>query len=177
MNSFTVNDVTNTGVDSGLETRRSDYVGRVNFSPNRIYTFSVRGRFDEATLDVKRFEAEGRVNFDRWSASMIYGNYAPQPDLGLLLRREGILGTGTVKLAANWVVSGGARWDLQAEKINQYTLGAGYVDDCFVVGLNYIKTYSYTSSVTTPQLSHAVMFQIGLRTIGITGGTTSTSLQ
>lgn len=177
LNSFTVNDVTNTGVDSGLETRRSDYVGRVNFSPNRIYTFSVRGRFDEATLDVKRFEAEGRVNFDRWSASMIYGNYAPQPDLGLLLRREGILGTGTVKLAANWVVSGGARWDLQAEKINQYTLGAGYVDDCFVVGLNYIKTYSYTSSVTTPQLSHAVMFQIGLRTIGITGGTTSTSLQ
>ena len=41
MNSFAVADVTNTGVDSGLQNARSDYVARVNYSPNRTYTFSV----------------------------------------------------------------------------------------------------------------------------------------
>ena len=106
LNSFAVADVTNTGVDSGLQNTRSDYVARVNYSPNRTYTFSVRSRLDEATLNVKRFEAEGRANFDRWSVSMMYGNYAPQPELGYLTRREGLLGSASVKVAANWVVTG-----------------------------------------------------------------------
>ena len=49
LNSFAVADVTNTGVDSGLQNAQSDYVARVNYSPNRTYTFSVRARMDEAT--------------------------------------------------------------------------------------------------------------------------------
>ncbi|MET0969039.1 MAG: LPS-assembly protein LptD, partial [Tardiphaga sp.] len=169
MNSFAVADITNTGVDSGLQNAKSDYVARVNYSPNRTYTFSTRARIDEQTGALSRFEAEGRASFDRWSVSMMYGNYAPQVDLGYLTRREGLLGTGSVKLAQNWVVTGGARWDLEANKINMYTVGAGYVDDCFVLALNYVTSYTYqTNLATAPVLSHAVMFQIGLRTIANT---------
>ena len=51
LNSFAVADLTNTGLDSGLQNTRSDYVARVNYSPNRTYTFSVRSRMDEATLE------------------------------------------------------------------------------------------------------------------------------
>ena len=98
------------------------------YSPNSTYTFSVRSRMDEQTWNVQRFEAEGRANFNRWSISMMYGNYASQPELGYLTRREGILTTGSIKLATNWVVTGSARWDLEANKINQYVLGAGYVE-------------------------------------------------
>jgi LPS-assembly protein len=173
MNSYAVADLVNTGVNSGLETRRSDYVARVNYSPNRTWTFSTRARIDEATYSVQRFEAEGRATFDRWSVSLMYGNYAPQLDLGYLTRREGILGTGSVKLATNWVATGTARWDLTTNQINQYSVGAGYVDDCFIVGLNYITSYAYTNSVTAPILSHSVMFQIGLRTIGTSIATQS----
>ena len=165
MNSFAVADLTNTGVDSGLQNTRSDYVARVNYSPNRTYTFSVRSRMDEATLNVNRFEAEGRATFDRWSVSLLYGNYAEQPDLGYLTRREGLLGSASVKLATNWVVSGSARWDLEANKLNQYIIGAGYVDDCFVLAANYVTSYSYSAGTTPPVLSHAFMLQIGLRTI------------
>ena len=100
---------------------------------------------DEATLNVQRFEAEGRASFDRWSVSMMYGNYAPQPELGYLTRREGLLGTASIKVAANWVVTGAARWDLEANKINQYVVGAGYVDDCFVLAANYVTSYSYSA--------------------------------
>src|SRR5436190_12620926 len=52
LNSFAVADPTNTGVDSGLQNTRSDYVARANYSPNRTYTFSVRTRLDEPTLNV-----------------------------------------------------------------------------------------------------------------------------
>ena len=165
LNSFAVQDVTNTGVDSGLQNTKSDYVARVNYSPNRTYTFSVRSRMDEATLNINRFEAEGRAAFDRWSVSMLYGNYAAQPQLGYLTRREGILGSASLKLAANWVVSGSARWDLEANKINQYVIGAGYVDDCFVLAANYVTSYNYAAGTTPPVLNHSFMLQIGLRTI------------
>ena len=165
MNSFAVADITNTGVDSGLQNTRSDYVARVNYSPNRTYTFSVRSRMDEGTLNINRFEAQASANFDRWSVSLMYGNYAAQPALGYLTRREGLLGSASIKLATNWVVSGSARWDLEANKLNQYIIGAGYVDDCFVLAANYVTSYSYSAGTTPPVLSHAFMFQIGLRTI------------
>ena len=177
LNSYAVADATNTGLNSGLQTARSDYVARINYSPNRTYTFSVRSRMDEATQNINRFEAEGRAAFDRWSVSMLYGNYAAQPELGYLTRREGLLGSASIKLAANWVVSGAARWDLEANKLNQYIVGAGYVDDCFVLAANYVTSYSYSAGTTPPVLSHAFMLQIGLRTIANSsaGGSSSGS--
>ncbi|WP_433996335.1 LPS-assembly protein LptD [Bradyrhizobium jicamae] len=175
LNSFAVADVTNTGVDSGLQNARSDYVASVSYSPNRTYTFSVRSRMDEATWEVNRFEAEGRASFDRWSVSMMYGNYAAQPELGYLTRREGILGSASLKVASNWVVSGSARWDLEANKINQYIVGAGYVDDCFVLAANYVTSYQYSAGSTPPVLSHAFMFQIGLRTLANSSGSSSSA--
>jgi LPS-assembly protein len=168
LNSFAVADVTNTGVDSGLQNARSDYVARINYSPNSTYTFSVRTRLDEQTLSVNRFEAEGRASFDRWSVSLLYGNYGAQPDLGFLTRREGLLGSGSVKVAANWVLTGAARLDLEANKINQYVVGAGYVDDCFVLAANYVTSFNYATPTSPAVLGHAFMLQIGLRTLATT---------
>jgi LPS-assembly protein len=98
---------------------------------------------------------------------MTFGDYAAQPDLGYLTRREGVLGSGSVKVASNWVVTGAARWDLVANQINQYVVGAGYVDDCFVLAANYVTSYSYATVTTPPVLGHAFMLQLGLRTIGM----------
>jgi LPS-assembly protein len=165
LNSFAVKDETNTGLDSGLAKPKADYVTSVSYSPNRTYTFSVRSRMDEQTWNIQRFEAEAKANFDRWSIGLIYGNYAPQPDLGYLTRREGLLANGSVKIAANWVATGAARWDLEANKLNQYVIGAGYVDDCFVLAANYVTSYNYSAGTAPPVLGHAYMLQIGLRTL------------
>src|SRR6202043_4100024 len=146
----------------------------VNYAPNRTYTFSTRAQMDQETGSVQRFEAGGRANFDRWSLGRTFGDYAAQPDLGYLPRREGVLGSGSVKVASNWVVTGAARWDLVANQINQYVIGAGYVDDCFVLAANYVTSFSYATPTTPPVLGHAYMLQIGLRTLASTstaGGT------
>jgi LPS-assembly protein len=172
LNSFAVRDMTNTAVDSGLQTPVSDYVASLSYSPNRIFTFSTRARFDEASGSVQRFEAEGRANFDRWSVSLLYGDYAAQPDIGYLNRREGILVSGSVKVASNWVATGAARWDLVANQINQYVVGAGYVDDCFVLAANYVTSFSYATTTSPPILGHAFMLQLGLRTLASTNTST-----
>jgi len=164
-NSFAVGDLTNTGLESGLDTARSDYVTRLSYQPNSTLNFSARSRLDESSFEMRRFEVETRANFERWTVSLLYGNYDKQPELGFLNRREGFLGTATYKLATNWVVSGGIRYDLNADKVNQTIIGAGYVDDCFVLAMNYITDYTYSGN---PVTNHRVMLQIGLRTIGTT---------
>jgi LPS-assembly protein len=168
LNSFSVADVTNTAVDSGLQTPRSDYVASLSYAPNRTYTFVTRARFDQETGNVQRFEAEAKANFDRWSVSLLYGDYAAQPDIGYLTRREGVLVSGSVKIATNWVATGAARWDLVANQINQYVVGAGYVDDCFVLAANYVTSFSYATPTSPPVLGHAFMLQLGLRTLANT---------
>ncbi|HEY0223068.1 MAG TPA: LPS-assembly protein LptD [Pseudolabrys sp.] len=163
-NSFAQGDITNTGLDSGLDTRLSDYVARASFQPNSTYKFSSRFRFDEDKFTLKRTELEAAADFNRWSTSLLYGDYAAQPELGFLDRRQGILATAAVKLNANWVLRGSALYDLRANNFSQNMIGIGYIDDCLILGLNYITNYTYGSG--TPQLNHTVMLQLSLRTLG-----------
>ena len=163
-NSFAATDATNTGLDSGLDTRRSDYVARLTYEPNSIYAFSSRFRFGKDNFAINRMELEASAHFDRWSGSVLYGDYAAQPDIGFLSDRQGVLTSGSVKLASNWVLSGGALYDLKAGKVSQTTVGLGYVDDCLILALNYITSYSYSSGTATP--NHTIGLTLSLRTLG-----------
>ena len=164
-NSFAVGDITNTGLGSGLDTTVSDYVGRVSYQPNSIFMLTTRGRFDENTFAVRRFEVEGRANFDRWTLQVLYGNYAPQPQLGFLTRREGVLGAASVKLTENWILLGSARYDLFADQFNQTRVGVGYVDDCLLLSANWLTGYTYNGTAN-PTKSNTFMLQMSLRTLG-----------
>jgi LPS-assembly protein len=174
-NSFAQADSTNTGINSGLDTARSDYVGRVAYQPNSTYTFTGRFRLDQANFDLKRLELESRANWDRWSIAVLYGNYAAQPELGFLTAREGVLTSTQVKLNQNWVLQGAARYDLFAGSFDQWRVGFGYIDDCFILGFSYITDYAYSQVVSTNQgfaytgtvtTNQTWMMTLSLRTIG-----------
>ena len=162
-NSFAVASPTNTGLNSGLDTTSSDYVARLSYQPNTIYMFTSRFRLQNDGFTPQRIEVEARANFDRWIGSILYGDYAAQPLIGILDRQQGILGTGQLKLDANWVLLGGARYDINAGKFDQTRVGLGYVDDCLILGLNYLTNYTYSGNV---QANHTVMLQLSLRTLG-----------
>jgi LPS-assembly protein len=165
-NSFTVGDNTNTGLGSGLDKPNSDYIARFAYAPNRIFNVISRYRFDEQDFTLKRFEVEGRATVDRWSVSLLYGDYAAQPELGFLERREGLLASGSVKLTANWVLNGAARYDVKNNNLSQTQVGLGYIDDCLLFGLTYVTDYTYSTSIH--ESNHTVMLQLGLRTLGST---------
>ncbi len=111
-NSFAVRDQINTGIDSGLDKARSDFVGRVTFAPVAGTTFSARGRFDEASLKLKRLELSGSFVAGPVSGSIVYARQDAQPDLGFVRRREGVALSGRVGLPNNWFVTGGVLIDL-----------------------------------------------------------------
>ena len=162
-NSFATGDATNTGLGSGLDTDRSDYVARVSYQPDQVFTLSTRYRFDRDTFDIRRFEVEGRANFDRWSLSMLYGQYDAQPQLGFLTRREGVLTTAWLQLATHWSAIGAIRYDVDAAKVDQTRIGLGYIDDCIILAMNYIAAFSYSGNATQ---DHRLVLQLSLRTLG-----------
>jgi LPS-assembly protein len=165
LNSFSVPDTTNTGLDSGLDTNISDYVGRVSYQPNSTYMFLARARFNESTFETERLELETRANFDRWGLNFLYGDYAAQPDLGFLNRREGFLAGASYKVNSNWILLGSAGYDLIAHQFNQERVGIGYVDDCVMLAFNYITGYAYNGSLA-PRVNTTFGLQLSLRTLG-----------
>jgi LPS-assembly protein len=171
-NSFAVSDPTNTGLNSGLDTDQSDFVARAAYQPNRMFAFISRFRFDHNDMNLRRLELESRTTFDRWSLSLMYGNYDAQPALGFLSRREGVVSTARVKLAENWNMLASLRYDLIAGKMSGTALGIGYIDDCLIVALNYLTNYSY---IDGQQIDHLVMLQVALRTIGSTSASQTVS--
>jgi LPS-assembly protein len=166
-NSFATGDTANTGLDSGLDTTRSDYVARVTFQPNRIYSFTSRFRFDANDFSLKRLEIEGSATFDRWRYTLMYGDYAAQPELGFLTRREGVLAITSYKINPNWAVSTALRYDIEAGKFDQTRIGIGYIDDCYALNLTYIGDFTASGNVTA---NNTVMLQMSLRTLGGTNG-------
>ena len=177
-NSFAIGDVSNTGLGTGLDSRASDDVARLSYQPDRTYTFTTRYRFDHSTFELNRFEVEGRASYDRISLSVLYGQYAPQPELGFLSWRQGILGTASLKIGANWVATTALGYDVDARKFSSTQFGLGYIDDCFIFAMNYITGYSYSYNTslgvaTTSTLDHRFMLTIALRTIGSTGASQS----
>ena len=168
LNSFALGGTTNTGLNSGLDTAQSDYVARASYQPNSLLTFTSRFRMAENDFTLQRTELEATASFGRWTTTVMYGNYAAQPLIGSLDRREGILGSARLKVNPNWVLLAGAGYDLHANSVTQTQIGLGYIDDCLILALNYITSYAYSGSVS---VNHTYMMQVSLRTLGGNTGT------
>lgn len=111
-NSFKVADISNTGLQSGLDTRRSDYVARVQYTPATNYSFITRARFDEEDFGLRRLEAQATATWGDLSASLTYARYAAQPLLGQYTRREGVAPSVSYRVTPNWSVHGSVVVDL-----------------------------------------------------------------
>jgi len=174
-NSFAVASTSNTGLDSGLDTARSDYVARVSYQPNSTFTFTSRFRMNESDFTLQRTEIEAAANFGRWTTSVMYGDYAAQPEIGFLDRRQGVLASARFKVNPNWVLLGAARYDIVNHQFSQTQVGVGYVDDCLILALNYITDYAYSGSLS---VNHSFMMQLSLRTLGgnTSGGSSISAL-
>ena len=184
LNSFAAADLINTGLESGLDKTFSDYVGRIMYQPNAIFSFIAHARFssggydpglghDVAPFTPERLEFETRANLDRWTVQLMYGDYAPQPEIGFVNRREEIVAGAAFKVTQNWLLLGSVRYDLAVNQFEQTRLGIGYTDDCLLLSFNYITSYIYTGSTPTP--NNIFMFQFSLRTLGpdVLGGTSA----
>jgi len=178
-NSYAVPDISNVGLQSGLETARSDYVGRFLVAPTSNFSVVAKGRFDSETFDPKAIDVIGNARFFGTTTTAQYSNYAPQPLIGYVNRRDGVLFTERYDFLQNYYVTGSATLELDPYKYDlttrQYDLkvgrpqfallsgGLGYQDDCTTLSVSYSR--GYTDSIGTKNLSQTVLVSLTLRTL------------
>lgn len=168
-NSFAVDDISGVGGYSGLESRASDYVGRVALDTGRGTQLMMRGRFDQEDFGVNYGEVGGATTIGAVTASATYVYSREQPTAGKLTSTSQITGAASVKLADRWRAFGTAVYDFSAEQLRKDSVGVGYDNSCVSLSI----AYSETRGVDIPERS--VMFRLLLRTLA--EGQVNTSIQ
>jgi LPS-assembly protein len=161
-NSFAFADSTNVGLQSGLETKTSDYVARMSFVTTRGLTFTTRARFDKDDFAARRIEAEVSGGWGPVSVATSFGRFDAQPLLGYLERRYGFLQSASYKVTKNWTVSGAVRYDLTRQKIDLGVFTLRYLDECFDMMAQYTADLT---NLSTPRPDHRFMLKVNLRTL------------
>ena len=154
-NSFAKNDLTSTGLDSGLDKTRSDYVARVGVNSNKGIAAIARGRFDSDTADLKYASLSASGSYDRYTGSVGYAYTDKRPSAGINQVRQEITTAASIKFADFWSVGGSSQYDIARGGLVSGALKLKYEDECFAVSLQYSQTresYSDTTSDKTVML-------------------------
>jgi LPS-assembly protein len=195
-NSFRQGDLANVGLDSGLDSRASDYVGRFQIKPNQNYSFVTRARFDQEDFSLNRIEAGVAANFAPYlpiSGSLTYARYEAQPQIGFDQRREGVLAAARWQVTPNWYLSGSVLLDLDryllardlyavqyaaspttavynrtsASHVSSMSVGLGYIDECTTFSVNYsVAPRDVAVTSGEKDRNHTVLLRLELRTLG-----------
>lgn len=186
VNSYAALDMANAGLNTGLERQRSDFVSRLQFSPNRTTTLTAKARFDERNFTARAVELAANFNFDPVTASVTYARYDAQPERAQPFRREGIALNAGMRIGQHWSVRGGVLYDLSKYirdrevaiansltppstpkwAISSATMGLRYHDECTTFDVSYITSFRDTSEGTRARTNQALMFRLELRTLG-----------
>lgn len=163
LNSYAQRDLVNAGIESGLETDRSDYVASADLNNGNGLTFSVGGRFDEKDLTFRRGEVGTRYISDALALRTNYVFIDSQPKYAYATRRHEANASASVKLTEYWRAFGSLSYDIEEGNLYSRGIGLAYDDSCFSFSVAYNETENrYDGSAT----GASVMFRIGLRTIG-----------
>jgi LPS-assembly protein len=166
-------DTARAGLDSGLETRRSDYVARLHVQPWTYADVTTRVRFDEQSFRLRRADVASNWNFGRVSASVGYTFVGSQPNLALVSDRSEVFGSLSLRVTDAWSVYGAGRYSLSNTRDNpgwiSNQIGVRYTDCCLTFSIDYANVYQGFGSVTPHQ---RITARLVLRTLGdVTVGT------
>ncbi|WP_455478458.1 LPS-assembly protein LptD [Bartonella sp. B10] len=160
-NSFTKKDFINVDADSGLETRRSDYVAMFHANHKSDFSFKARGRFDKNTGTIHRSEIEASQKWKKFSVSLQYAYIPNQLNYGYRQDHKEISFQTSVKLANYWSIDSSIDYDLVSDTFIKQGIDLNYTNECFSLKFGYQR--AIISEKKTPLQSFN--FSLSLRTI------------
>ena len=164
-NSFSKQDLTSTGLDSGLDSKKSDYVARVGLNSNKSFRAIGRARLSSSSGDLKYASLEATGSRGRFTGTVGYQFADKRPSAGVDTARHELTNSLDVKLTDYWTASGSTVYDLENSGLVNASLGLKYDDECFAISLNYSHVRDvYTDSVS----SQSVRFNIDFKSLGST---------
>lgn len=162
-NSFATSDLANVGAESGLETRRSDYVSMVGLTTPQGLSLSTSNRFDEKDFSFKRGDTTvGYANADFQIAST-YTHIKAQPEYGFTSDNDEIQTRAQVNFKDYWSVFGTVSYDLNNKDITRRGIGLSYADECTIFSIAYLAK---SDSVNQSASDWTIGAKITFRTLG-----------
>jgi LPS-assembly protein len=188
-NSYQIADAANTGLESGLDKKYSNFVAGETFTPfkDSAFSFTSKQQFDSSTFALTRLDAIVGFNFKGVTTSLDYARYDAQPDLGWLYKREGFVASAGYKFMDHWDVHGSLivdmsrhLYDLPGEHValfdpTTYGVGLGYADECTTLKVDYSSSYSQPVALTPVTRDQTILVQLTLRTLGEVKASTNVS--
>jgi LPS-assembly protein len=188
-NSYTLFDVANTGMESGLDKKFSNFiVGEMIQPTSAPISLLSKQQFDSSTFQLDRFDAIARANIGGVSGSLDYALYAAQPALGWEFPREGLTGSASFKFQDRWTIDGSLVLDMSRHYYDVpgqetpvlypvgYSFGVGYKDECTTLTIRYSAAVSapaaFSQTAGGPLFynpatrTQTLMFELVLRTLG-----------
>ncbi|NOU05646.1 MAG: LPS-assembly protein LptD [Hyphomicrobiaceae bacterium] len=154
---------------TGLEKNRSDYVAGLYVSPLQNLSIVAQGRFDSATLELRRQDT---------LVSAAYGPITTQ--LGYTYSRaDSLLDTSTtksttqkeilasvgLKLSSSWSVLASMRYDIDQQFRLQDSIQLRYSDECFVLSATYFENFINNADLGI-KAERAIMLRFDLKHLG-----------
>jgi len=180
-NPYSTADALAVGIGSGLATRQSDYVARLQLSPISNVAFIAKTNFDPSNFALRRLDLMANASFKNIEASIQYARYAAQPQIGYDVRREGLATKAKLNLTPNYYLTGDVIFDLSRHLYNQefngdaplfsiagVGVGGGFSNDCATFAVDYTSVYQQTLGTGPPTRNQTVSLSLELRTLGDT---------
>jgi LPS-assembly protein len=187
-NSYATADAANTGLESGLDKRFSNYVIGETIAPfSSNFSLTSKQQFDSEDFALKRLDVIANASYGGFTTSVDYGRYGAQPELGYVFAREGLLTNASYKLDSSWTVDGSVLFDLSRHYYDQanqttarlyapsYSFGLTYGDTCTTLKVRYSSTNTdpidLPGGTNGPAIhDQTLLVQLTLRTLGEVGG-------
>ena len=163
-NPFDKEDVAHAGLASGLETNRSDYVGRLSLDSGVGPRVDFRGRFDEDDFELQRGEVEATNAVGPLTASASYlflRSFENDPDTETPI--SVVRGAASLSFEDNWRLFGTVAYDVKNGNIASDSIGLAYDNSCVTFSVAYSETREDYSDVVA---SRQVNVLLQLRTLG-----------
>lgn len=148
---------------SGLEGRRSDYVGRLTVIPSQHLTLSYRTRLDRDDFSGQLNDVSATVSALGRYITLSFLTAPAQPQSLQPRARREIGGTLGGRVWGNWTGFVGARRDLELEEMVQSYAGLRYEDECFAFVATYLRRFT-TAQGQDP--STDLVFKLVFKTVG-----------
>ena len=149
---------------TGLEDRRSDYVGRLNITPGRYFDYVHRFRLDRDRFSIRRNEID--LALGPKAVRFNVGYVALSRDLTtdeLNSREEGRL-SSRVQITNFWSANASTRRDLAGEGDTlSWEVGLDYIDECIELGVKLDRNFTQYRDV---QPSTNFVLRIKLKHLG-----------
>jgi LPS-assembly protein len=174
-NAYASPDAANVGLGSGLDKRQSDYVARMQFSPNANFNFVAKSRFDSETFNVRRLDVAAATNWGMVQTAVNYARYEAQPLIGYDRLRHGLALSSNLQFTPNWFMNGNLITNLSSKGANGtsapllsvagFGVGGGYTDECTTLSVGYSSVLNDNGAGTQIR-NQTLVFQLQLRTLG-----------